>query len=213
MPGVTAPTSACQSLECFRRVNSGGECGAPRGGKGRVGGRHGVRGDSGGVSARGPGFSPDLCPPRAPLAPCFHHLATPSTCVARQPEADKPEEEEPEAKRQARRAPRRAARRGPLWAHPALQRAIVDGHPPSPPHPTCLAGSIAIYAHYNQTCMISRRQVVVVRTVRASGPPHGPPKRILKPASPFATPRSFPRQSSGEVAQPRLHKPISTQRW
>ena len=27
---------------------------------------HGVRGASGGVPARGPGFSPDLCPPRAP---------------------------------------------------------------------------------------------------------------------------------------------------
>ena len=27
---------------------------------------------SGGVPARGPGFSPDLCPPRAPVAPCFH---------------------------------------------------------------------------------------------------------------------------------------------
>ena len=56
--------------ECFqRRVDSGGECGAPRG---RGAGIHGVRGASGGVPARGPGVSPDLCPPRAPLAPCFH---------------------------------------------------------------------------------------------------------------------------------------------
>ena len=46
-----------------------GECGAPRG---RGGGIHGVRGVSGGVPARGPGGSPDLCPPRAALAPCFH---------------------------------------------------------------------------------------------------------------------------------------------
>ena len=49
--------------------NSGGECGAPWG---RGGEMHGVRGASGGVPARGPGVSPDLCPPRAPLAPCFH---------------------------------------------------------------------------------------------------------------------------------------------
>ena len=53
-----------------RRVNSGGECGAPRG---RGGGRHGVRGAWGGVPARGPGFPPDICPPRAPRAPCFQH--------------------------------------------------------------------------------------------------------------------------------------------
>ena len=57
--------------ECFRRVNSGGECGAPRGQGGGNGGIHGFRGASGGVPARGPGFPPDLCPPRAPLAPCF----------------------------------------------------------------------------------------------------------------------------------------------
>ena len=57
------------SVECFRRLNSGGECGAPRG---RGGGRHGFRGASGGGSARGPGFPSDLCPPRAPLALCFH---------------------------------------------------------------------------------------------------------------------------------------------
>ena len=57
------------SVECFRRVNSGGECGAPRG---RGGGTHGVRGASGSGPARGPGFPSDLCPLRAPLAPCFH---------------------------------------------------------------------------------------------------------------------------------------------
>ena len=33
---------------------------------------HGVRGASGGVSARGPSFPPDLRPPRAPLAPAVH---------------------------------------------------------------------------------------------------------------------------------------------
>ena len=68
-PSSSVPLEYRFSVECFRRVNSGGECGAPRG---RGGGRHGVRGDSGGVPARGPGVSPDLCPPRAPLAPCFH---------------------------------------------------------------------------------------------------------------------------------------------
>ena len=51
------------------RVNSGGECGAPRG---RGGGRHGVRGSSGGVPARGPGVSPDLCPRARPSPPVFH---------------------------------------------------------------------------------------------------------------------------------------------
>ena len=46
-----------------RRVNSRGECGAPRG---RGGGKHGVQGDSGGFSARGPCFPPpDLRPPPA----------------------------------------------------------------------------------------------------------------------------------------------------
>ena len=52
-------------LECFRRVNSGGDCGTPRG---RGGGRHGVRGASGGVPARGPGFPQDPCP-RTPYSP------------------------------------------------------------------------------------------------------------------------------------------------
>ena len=46
---------------------------------------HGVRGDSGGVPARGPGIYPDLCPPRAPLPPCFHppetlHFVTEAAC-------------------------------------------------------------------------------------------------------------------------------------
>ena len=41
---------------------------------GGVGGRHGFRGASGGVPARGLGFSSDLCPPRAPLAPCVTTL-------------------------------------------------------------------------------------------------------------------------------------------
>ena len=64
----TGALSVCM-LECFRRVNSGGECGALGG---RGGGIHGVRGASRDVLARGPGFSPDIYPPRAPLAPCFH---------------------------------------------------------------------------------------------------------------------------------------------
>ena len=46
-------------VECFRRVDSGGECGAPRG---RGAGMHGVRGASRDVLARGPGVSPDICP-------------------------------------------------------------------------------------------------------------------------------------------------------
>ena len=46
----------------------GGECGAPRG---RGAGIHGIRGDSGGVPARGPGFSSDLCPRARPSPPVF----------------------------------------------------------------------------------------------------------------------------------------------
>ena len=66
-----------QSLECFRRVNSGGECGGPRGRRGRM---HGVRGASGGVPARGPGVSPDLCPRARPSPPVFTLLGnTPLT--------------------------------------------------------------------------------------------------------------------------------------
>ena len=60
--------SLLRQVECFRRVNSGGECGAPRG---RGAGIHGVRGDSGGVSAREPGISPDFCPCARPSPPVF----------------------------------------------------------------------------------------------------------------------------------------------
>ena len=58
------------SVECFRRLNSGGECGAPRG---RGGGRHGFRGASGGVPARGPGFS-QISAPRARPSPSVFTL-------------------------------------------------------------------------------------------------------------------------------------------
>ena len=62
---------------------SGGECGAPRG---RGGGIHGVKGASGGVPARGPGFSPDICPRAPPCPACsppesLQHV--PSSCPAR----------------------------------------------------------------------------------------------------------------------------------
>ena len=49
-------------------MNSGGEFGAPRG---RTGGIHGVRGASGGVPARGPGFSLIYGPPARPSPPVF----------------------------------------------------------------------------------------------------------------------------------------------
>ena len=58
--------------ESPRRVNSGGECGAPP--EGREGGRkgHGVQGCLGRRSSPGTWLSPRSLPPRAPLAPCFH---------------------------------------------------------------------------------------------------------------------------------------------
>ena len=62
-----SPRRAHRSV--VRRVDSGGECGAPRG-EGR-GGRHGVRGASGGVPARGPGLSPNLCLRARPSPPVF----------------------------------------------------------------------------------------------------------------------------------------------
>ena len=56
-------------VECFRRVNSGGECGAPRG----EGGRNSRRpGDLGRLFSPGTWIFPRSLPPRAPLAPCFH---------------------------------------------------------------------------------------------------------------------------------------------
>ena len=54
--------------ECFRRVNSGGECGAPRG---KGAGIHGIRGASGGVPARGPGSSQISAPRARPSPPVF----------------------------------------------------------------------------------------------------------------------------------------------
>ena len=72
------------AFECFRRVDSGGECGAPRG---RGAGIHGIRGSSGGIPARGPGFSPDLCPRARPSPPVFtlrkHSTVLPRTATAR----------------------------------------------------------------------------------------------------------------------------------
>ena len=76
------PTNLGSPLECCRRVNSGGECGAPRG---RGAGIHGVRGDSGGVSARRPGFSQISAPRARPSPPVFtlrkHSLAYSLACL------------------------------------------------------------------------------------------------------------------------------------
>ena len=67
--GGGATTMKEQEVLVFRRVNSGGECGAPRG---MGGGMHGVRGASGDVRVRGPGFPSDLRPRAPPLAPLVH---------------------------------------------------------------------------------------------------------------------------------------------
>ena len=67
-PRARAPSARADAVGvecCPEGEQRGGECGAPRG---RGGGRHGVRGASGGVPARGPGLSPDFCP-RAPHSP------------------------------------------------------------------------------------------------------------------------------------------------
>ena len=59
------PTPGRSPLECFRRVNSGGECGAPRGEGGRNSRRQGCPGRR---SSPGTWFPPRSLPPRAPLA-------------------------------------------------------------------------------------------------------------------------------------------------
>ena len=61
--------AVAQEVECFRRVNEGRVRPASGGGKGGI---HGFRGASGGVPARGPGVSPDLCPRARPSPPVCH---------------------------------------------------------------------------------------------------------------------------------------------
>ena len=56
------------------RPSGEGECGPPRG---RGGGMHRVRGASGDVRARGPGFPPHLSPRAPPSPPVFHPPETP----------------------------------------------------------------------------------------------------------------------------------------
>ena len=121
-------------VESFWRVNSGGECGAPRW---RGGGIHGFRGASGGVPARRPGFSQKFAPRARPSPPLFT-LQPPSFLLLGRSSQVPPRPTAPPA---GMRGVAQGARRRGLGAAPGVVAVPRRSRPPARgPAPARAAG-------------------------------------------------------------------------